>query len=59
MFSRFSGEISATIATIFDVPMSRPTMRFLLSFTMLAVPYPAFLTGFSLNPGIRMAKPLR
>src|SRR5438105_1734657 len=26
--------ISATIATIFDVPMSRPTIRFLLSFTM-------------------------
>src|SRR5262245_4587573 len=27
-----SGESSATIATILDVPMSRPTMRFLLSF---------------------------
>src|SRR5664279_3080576 len=30
------GPISPTIATIFDVPMSRPTIRFLLSFTMHA-----------------------
>src|SRR5664279_1205024 len=31
-----SGPISPTIATIFDVPMSSPTIRFLLSFTMHA-----------------------
>src|ERR1700694_2628201 len=36
MLSRFSAVTSATIATIFDVPMSRPTLRFLLSFTMCA-----------------------
>src|SRR5271169_1181976 len=36
MLSRFSGVSSATMATIFDVPISRPTIRFLLSFTMFA-----------------------
>src|SRR5436309_8442654 len=35
MFKRFSFVTSATIATIFEVPMSRPTIMFLLSFTML------------------------
>src|SRR5881396_3182226 len=42
MLSRFSAVTSATMATIFDVPMSRPTIRFLLSFTMCAfLPRPA------------------
>src|SRR5271157_5484790 len=36
MFRRFSGVSSATMATIFDVPISRPTIRFLLSLTMSA-----------------------
>src|SRR5271155_4168927 len=36
MLSRFSLVSSATIATIFEVPISRPTIRFLLSFTMFA-----------------------
>ena len=35
MLIRFSGVTSATMATIFDVPISSPTMRFLLSFTMM------------------------
>src|SRR6266498_2504765 len=37
MLSRLSDVTSATLATIFDVPMSRPTIRFLLSFTMCAL----------------------
>src|SRR2546427_3914681 len=45
MLSRFSGVTSATMATIFDVPMSRPTIRFLLSFTMCA-----FLPRFARRP---------
>src|SRR5271169_3713865 len=36
MLSRFSPVSSATMATIFEVPISRPTIRFLLSFTMFA-----------------------
>jgi hypothetical protein len=54
---------SATMATIFDVPMSSPTIRFLLSFTIYS-PLPmacqaAFFGGFSRNPGTRAAKPFR
>src|SRR2546427_220429 len=45
MLSRFSAVTSATMATIFDVPMSRPTIRFLLSFTMCA-----FLPRFARRP---------
>src|SRR5438552_1647845 len=42
MLSRFSAVTSATMATILDVPMSRPTIRFLLSFTICAfLPRPA------------------
>src|SRR5206468_7471711 len=43
-----SGVTSATIATIFDVPMSRPTIRFLLSFTIRSPSPPvdaAFASG--------------
>src|SRR5208283_203034 len=36
MLSRFSVVSSATMATIFEVPISRPTIRFLLSFTTFA-----------------------
>src|SRR5271165_6836213 len=48
MLRRFSGVSSATMATIFDVPMSRPTMRFLLSFTISASlsHFPRRLAGF-------------
>src|ERR1700737_2176514 len=38
MFSFFSGVISATMATIFDVPMSSPTIRFFASLTMRLSP---------------------
>ena len=49
---------SATIATIFDVPMSRPTIRFfLVSLLMLLSLAPAF-AGASRKPGTRAAKPL-
>ena len=64
-----SGVTSATIATIFDVPMSRPTIRFLrlspsahcplrhrLSLGTLAH---AFFAGSSGKPGTRAAKPFR
>ena len=58
-----SGATSATMATIFDVPMSSPTIRFLLSFTIYS-PLPmacqaAFFGGFSRNPGTRAANPFR
>ena len=39
MLSAPSGATSATIATIFDVPMSRPTITFFASFT-IAIPSP-------------------
>src|SRR3984893_9319353 len=38
MFSFFSGVISATMATIFEVPMSSPTIRFFASLTMRLSP---------------------
>ena len=63
-----SGVISATIATIFDVPMSRPTIRFLLPSPSVSpfswhaasrLPVTVFFGGFSRKPGTRTAKPLR
>jgi hypothetical protein len=56
-----SGPSSATIATIFDVPMSRPTTRFLLSLTMRSLQSFASARrgAFSRKPGTRAAKPLR
>jgi len=59
MFMRLSAVTSATIATIFDVPMSSATMRFLLSLTMLFYPRDAFLDDRSLPPDTRAANPLR
>jgi hypothetical protein len=46
MLSPPSGSTSATIAVIFDVPMSRPTMRLLLSFTF---PLSRFLMAVRAN----------
>ena len=45
MLSAPSGATSATIATIFDVPMSRPTIRFLLSFTIASRPLAVAVTS--------------
>jgi hypothetical protein len=58
-----SGFISATMAAIFEVPMSRPTIRFLLSFLPLnaiASTYPSHQVFFGPHfiPGDFTAKPL-
>ena len=69
MLSSPSGVTSATIATIFDVPMSRPTITFFVSFTIasslllprnhFAFHAAAFFCARSRNPGTRAANPLR
>ena len=58
-----SGLISATMATIFEVPMSRPTMRFLLSLRLAHASSPALFLArarrrlLARSSGTRTAKP--
>src|SRR5487761_2008620 len=52
MFSRLSGSSSATIATTLEVPISRPTTRFLFSLLMPPPPLP-FHNSYAATVGVR------
>src|SRR5450759_2081492 len=52
MFSRLSGSSSATIATTLEVPISRPTTRFLFSLLMPPPPFP-FRNSYVATVGVR------
>src|ERR1035437_2486556 len=52
MFNRLSGSNSATIATTLEVPISRPTTRFLFSLLMPPPPFP-FRNSYVATVGVR------